>query len=132
MDDLSERTVGVFRDLGFEVQPTSFSDITSQGDIAQLREYKGPDNDSLQILKGFPHFFLTHRSASPERGAFFVVLAGNSMNLPKESKEIYEKYFPKDLLIVGSEADRRLVGKWIGSSDAPKQLDEVIRRRLGT
>jgi len=133
MDDLSRRTLEAFRKLGFEVQPTSFSAITSTGEMSRIREYCSlPNGDSVQILRYFPDFFVIHHSAVPERGIFFVTLASNNMVLTREAQDIYQRYFPKDLLIVGQSLEHSLVAVWIGSRDKPKPLDKVIHDRLET
>ena len=131
MDDLPQRTLEALQKLDFEVQPTSFSDITSRGEMAHLREYHNlPKGDAGRILRCFPHFFVIHRSATPERGTFFVTLAGSTMTLPKDIQDIYQQYFPKDLLIVGQSSERQLVAKWLGSTNKPQPLSEIIRNRL--
>jgi hypothetical protein len=131
MDDLSQRTLKALQGLNFDVQPTSFSDITSRGEMARLREcHTLPDGDAGQILRCFPHFFVIHHAAAPERGTFFVTLAGSTLDLPKETKDIYQRYFPKDLLIVGQSSKRHLVAKWLYSTNKPQPLSEVIRSRL--
>ena len=131
MDDLPQRTLKALQELDFEVQPTSFSDITSREEMARLREYRTlPAGDSGQILRCFPHFFVIHHSAAPEQGTFFVTLAGSTLTLPKETQDIYQQYFPKDLLIVGQSPKHHLVAKWLGSTDKPQPLGEVIRNRL--
>ena len=131
MDDLSQRTVKSLKNVGFEVQPTSFSDITSTGEMSHIREYDElPSSDSAQILRYFPDFFAVHHSAPPERGIFFVALASDRMTLTKEAQDIYQRYFPRDLLIVGQNPRQELVAVWVGSRDAPKPLDQVIRDRL--
>lgn len=133
MDDLPQRTLEALQKLDSEVQPTSFSDITSRGEMAHLRHYHTlPDGDSGRILHCFPHFFVIHHSATPERGVFFVTLAGNTLTLPKETQDIYQQYFPKDLLIVGQSPKLHLVARWLGSTDKPQPLSEVIRNRLET
>jgi hypothetical protein len=133
MDDLSQRALEVLRNLSFEVQPTSFSDITSTGEMSRIREYNHlPDSDSAQILRYFPDFFLIHHSAPPERGIFFVTLARDDMTLTRKAQDIYQRYFPRDLLIVGQNPKHELVAVWVGSPDEPKPLDEVIHDRLET
>jgi len=131
MDDLPQRTLEVFQKLDFEVQPTSFSHITSGGEMARLREYRSlPNGDSSRILRYFPEFFVLHHLAVPERGAFFVALAGNNVTLSKEAQDIYQKYFPRDLLIVGQNPENQLVARWLGSTGKSQPLDAVIRERL--
>jgi len=133
MDDLSQRILEAFRKLGFEVQPTSFSDITSAGEMSRIRKYRSlPNGDSVQILRYFPDFFVIHHSAVPERGIFFVTLASNNMALTREAQDIYLRYFPKDLLIVGQSPEHNLVAVWVGSGDKAKPLDKVIHDRLET
>jgi len=131
MDDLRQRTLEALQKLDFEVQQTSFSDITSVGEMADLRKQGVlPDSDSGRILRCFPDFFVIHHSAEPKRGIFFVTLAGNAMTLTKEAQDIYQRYFPEDVLIVGQSPEHHLVAMWLGSVAEPQPLDEVIRARL--
>lgn len=133
MGDLPQRTLEALQKLDFEVQPTSFSDITAGGEMVRIREYRTlPDGDSGRILRYFPHFFVVHHSAVPERGTFFVTLAGNNMTLTKEAQDIYQRYFPKDLLIVGQSPEHNLIAMWMGYSNKPQPLDKVIHDRLET
>ncbi len=131
MDDLSQRTLDALRKLGFTVQPTSFSDITSAGEMSRIREYRSlPDSDSVRILRHFPDFFVIHNSAQADRGMFFVALADSSSALTREAQDIYERYFPTDLLVVGQDTGHRLVAMWMDSDEKPKPLDKVIHDRL--
>lgn len=131
MDDLSQRALEALTTLGFTLQPTSFSDITSEGEMSRIREYRSlPNSDSAKILLHFPQFFLIHHSAPPERGIFFVALADTGTALTREAEDIYERYFPADLLVVGQDTKHRLVAVWMGSHDKPRDLDKVIRDRL--
>ena len=133
MDDLSQRTPEALRNLGFEVQPTSFSDITSAGEMSRIREYYDlPNSDSARILRYFPDFLVIHHSAPPGRGIFFVTLERNNMTLTREVQDVYQQYFPQDLLIVGENPKHELVARWVGSRDEPKPLDKVIHDRLET
>ena len=131
MDDLSQRALEALRSLGFAVQPTSFSDITSEGDMSRIRDYPDlPGSDSLQILRYFPDLFVIHHSATAERGMFFVTLADSCTALTREAQAIYERYFPADLLVVGQDKEHRLVAVWMGSCEKPESLDKVIHDRL--
>jgi hypothetical protein len=130
MDELSKRVVEAFRDLDYEVQATSFEDITSEGEIAGLREHLDIlGGDSGKILQGFPTFFVLHRSACPDKGAFFVVLRDKGIPFAK-GNEVYKKYFPKDVLVVDLDPKMGLVAAWMDSTGVPKPLHEVIRQRV--
>jgi len=131
MDDLSSRIADSLKSLGFAVQPTSFSHITSAGEMARIREHdRLPDCESARILRYFPDFFVVHRSAPPQRGVFFAAVARDHMCVTGEAGAIYRRYFPADLLIVGQNPDHELIAAWVDSGSEPETLETVIRDRL--
>ena len=118
MNDSSGRVVDSLKTLGFAVQPTSFSDITSVGEMSRVRKHHSlPDCESARILRYFPDFFAVHHSAPPQRGVFFVAIARGDMSLDGEAEAIYKRYFPTDLLVVGEDPNHRLLATWVDSGD---------------
>lgn len=131
MADLSGQVVSALQGMGFELQRTSFEAVTAEGEMSYLRSLPTlPPNESSAILKHFPHYFVVHRSATPESGIFFVTVLASSRGLGADADKVYRTYFPKKILLVAADSAGGLVAKWHHSADAPRKLEQVLQRAL--
>jgi hypothetical protein len=125
-DDLPGQVAKSLQSMGFEIQPTSLDAVTAEGEMSYLRSLpRLPACDASAILQNFPHYFVVHRSASPDSGIFFVTGLTSFRDLQGEAEKVYGMYFPKKILLVVRDATSGLVAQWHHSTTPPRKLEQV-------
>ena len=123
MASIMRQVTSILDELGFAFQETSFEMIVSSGEIAILGKMKTlPDSVSLKILKNFPHLFVFHRTAPPKKGSFFIKISEAAEIAGNECDCVYEKYFPKAILMVRPTSSGGLVAHWLHQDNKPKEI----------
>jgi len=107
--------IQILNENDFITHQISFNDITANPTLSVLKELK-VDNDSIKLLKSFPHLFVVHKTLPPERGIFFM-LVQNNQKIDSENNKIYRKYFPQKIGVV-YKINNEYFANWYNEKDS--------------
>ena len=126
MDDL--RTI--FERLGYHSEPIHFSKAIPYPELRERFEGRFAATDVSRLLRHLPELFIMNHKMI--HGIFFVKIL-KEPDLSEEAKATYEKYYPKDILlmrIIGNDKTKRVVCRWIDQRGGETSLIESLKARF--
>ena len=120
----------VFERLGYHSEPVDFNKAIPY--VALRERLQGPfaGTDVSRVLRHLPDLFVMNHKMI--HGIFFVKTLAEQ-GLSDEARDTYEKYYPKDILLVTITVDdevKRILCRWIDEEDKETSLINSLKARF--
>jgi len=117
---------------GFHVQKTKFINIISDSKLRDVIKTYFKDTDLAKILINYPHYFLMHSSADPEKGYLYALVIEESVNLPSNNLQLYKAYFPSELMLLRVDSkEKQIQATWFNHPNNWSLLGSFLRSEIG-
>lgn len=122
----------IFREAGFNVQRTKFEDIITEPELRNLIQNEFGKIELASILINYPHYFLMHKTADPEKGYLFAVVVGESGRLPKPVFLTLKSYFPPEIMLIKIDNQNKILfSAWFSDNPVWNRLGTFLKTELG-
>lgn len=130
MKNINEKLENELLNLGFEIQSTSFDNITQTDEMKFLRDVSISSCDELKLLRCFPDYFIIHKISSPDHGVFFIKILDSNNSLNKNTEYIYETYFPDRIVLIIYD-DSEFKARWFHKDKSFQPIKNFFKKEIG-